>query len=226
MSRRSVRIAVVVDLPTNCRRKAVMASIVTVELAEVEVRTVHALRQFLILKRTAITSYKTMIHRWTQTIQWWKAVCAERRCSKMDENRPSHHGKDIGCNCIPILCSILLQNHSKGEFNAHHAWNQIIYYKLIYFIFHFVSRTSRNDFKREPCKMFFLDGWTVQLMENPQQVNTFQLVNSQLGTVYKFRTGSPQMTSLWLTSLRRIANAMQHHQHEEKKLPVNLMSFE
>lgn len=72
--------------------------------------------------------------------------------------------------------------------------------------------------------MCFLDGWAVQLVDNPQQVNTFQLVNSQLGTVYKFRTGSPQMTSMWLTSLRRIANAI--NQHEEKVLPVNLMSFE
>lgn len=74
--------------------------------------------------------------------------------------------------------------------------------------------------------MCFLDGWSVQLMDNPQQVNTFQLVNAQLGTMYKFRTGSTQMTSLWVTSLRRIASAMQQHQHEEKAIPVNLMSFE
>lgn len=72
--------------------------------------------------------------------------------------------------------------------------------------------------------MCFLEGWAVQLVDNPQQVNTFQLVNAQMGTVYKFRTGSPQMTSMWLASLRRIANAIL--QHEEKALPVNLMSFE
>lgn len=88
------------------------------------------------------------------------------------------------------------------------------------------NRTSRSDFKREPCKMCFLDGWSVQVVDNPQQVNTFQLANSQLGTIYKFRTGSTQMTSLWLTSLRRIANAMAQHQQEERALPVNLMSFE
>lgn len=74
--------------------------------------------------------------------------------------------------------------------------------------------------------MCFLDGWRVQLMENSQQANTFQLVNSESGTIYKFRTGSAQMTSLWLISLRHITSAMQQHQEEEKQLPVNLMSFE
>lgn len=73
--------------------------------------------------------------------------------------------------------------------------------------------------------MCFLDGWTVQLIDNPQQMNTFQLSNSHLGTVYKFRTGSSHMSSQWLTSLRRVCNSMQP-KHEEKSTPVNLMSFE
>lgn len=93
-------------------------------------------------------------------------------------------------------------------------------------MFQLIFRTARTDFKREPCKMCFLDGWSVQLLDNPQQVNTFQLVNNQIGTIYKFRTGSTHMTSLWMTSLRRIASGGVHNKQEEKILPVNLMSFE
>lgn len=73
--------------------------------------------------------------------------------------------------------------------------------------------------------MCFLDGWTVQLIDNPQQMNTFQISNAHLGTVYKFRTGSAHMSSLWLSSLRRVCNSMQPRL-EEKSTPVNLMSFE
>ena len=67
----------------------------------------------------------------------------------------------------------------------------------------------------------------MQLVDNPQQVNTFQLVNSQLGTIYKFRTGSTQMTALWMQSLKRIAATHQQPPiHDERSVPVNLMSFE
>lgn len=74
--------------------------------------------------------------------------------------------------------------------------------------------------------MCFLDGWSVQLLDNPQQMNTFQLVNNSIGTIYKFRTGTPHITSQWMASLRRIAAGNVHQKQEEKILPVNLMSFE
>lgn len=74
--------------------------------------------------------------------------------------------------------------------------------------------------------MCFLDGWCVQLLDNPQQMNTFQLANNQIGTIYKYRTGSAHLTSQWMTQLRRIASGNVHQKQEEKILPVNLMSFE
>lgn len=76
--------------------------------------------------------------------------------------------------------------------------------------------------------MCSLDGWSAQLLDNPQQMNTFQLVNTQIGTVYKFRTGSPSMTTHWLDSLRRdtLLTTPKPSNNIEKQLPVNLMTFE
>lgn len=88
-------------------------------------------------------------------------------------------------------------------------------------------RTERTDFKREPCKVCSLDGWSAQLMENTPQMNTFQLINTTLGTVYKFRTGSAKMTALWLESLQRFGIGGQSDSvSTEKQLPINLMTFE
>ncbi|CRK93729.1 CLUMA_CG007257, isoform A [Clunio marinus] len=42
-------------------------------------------------------------------------------------------------------------------------------------------RSDRSDFKREPCKVSSLDGWTVEIIENSSQTNTFQLMNSSIG---------------------------------------------
>lgn len=85
----------------------------------------------------------------------------------------------------------------------------------------FSHRSERGDYKREPCKVCSLEGWTAEPIENSQQTNTFQLMNPHLGHAYKFRTGSPEMTKLWLNALRRVSNT-----YTEKPLPTNLISFE
>lgn len=58
-------------------------------------------------------------------------------------------------------------------------------------------------------------------MDNPQQTNTFQLINTSLGTVYKVRTGAPKLTTLWMDALQRYSQM-----NQEKPIPTNLMSFE
>lgn len=84
--------------------------------------------------------------------------------------------------------------------------------------YHF--RSERSDFKREPCKVSSLDGWTVELTENSSQTNTFQLINSAVGTVYKFRCSSHDLTIAWLKALQKITRPY------VEKLPTNLMTFE
>lgn len=140
----------------------------------------------------------------------------------MDGNRPLPLGNDIGCKSGPIHWFIFRRNHSKGKLTLCFIRKIII---LCFNNKHSFS-TERNDFKREPCKVFSLDGWSAQLIDQTgQQMNTFQLINTQLGTVYKFRTNSPNMTVQWLDSLRRRSgtdtSTMDTH------LPaVNLMTFE
>lgn len=86
----------------------------------------------------------------------------------------------------------------------------------------FVSccRSERSDFKREPCKVSSLDGWTVELTDNSSQTNTFQLMNSGVQTVYKFRCSSHELTIAWLKALQKITRPY------VEKLPTNLMTFE
>jgi len=102
-------------------------------------------------------------------------------------------------------------------------WLQIWANSLVYFAPKSFKGTERSDFKREPCKVCSLDGWSAQLIDNSQQMNTFQLINTSLGTVYKFRTGSANMTAHWLESLRRDKTQLGN---TKKQLPINLMTFE
>ncbi|XP_070500496.1 ras-specific guanine nucleotide-releasing factor RalGPS1 isoform X3 [Chironomus tepperi] len=82
-------------------------------------------------------------------------------------------------------------------------------------------RSERSDFKREPCKVVSLvDGWTVELTDNSSQTNTFQLMNSSIGTVYKFRCSSHDLTIAWLKALQKVTRPY------VEKLPTNLMTFE
>lgn len=99
----------------------------------------------------------------------------------------------------------------------------------------FCGSSERSDFKREPCKVCALDGWSAQqLLDShaPQQVNTFQLINTKLGTVYKFRTSTPELSAQWLEALRRegrsrsVGQLSHGGEATAAPQPVNLMTFE
>lgn len=94
---------------------------------------------------------------------------------------------------------------------------------LVYFLPKSFKGSERSDFKREPCKVCPLEGWYAQVVINPKHKNTFELYHRNLGTIYKFRTDSPQATQLWCSTICKIA---QQQNRAQKALPVNLMSFE
>lgn len=94
---------------------------------------------------------------------------------------------------------------------------------LVYFPPKSFKGSERSDFKREPCKVCPLEGWYAQVVINPKHKNTFELYHRNLGTIYKFRTDSPQATQLWCSTICKIA---QQQNRAQKALPVNLMSFE
>ncbi|KPU76820.1 uncharacterized protein Dana_GF11409, isoform B [Drosophila ananassae] len=100
-------------------------------------------------------------------------------------------------------------------------WLQIWANSLVYFPPKSFKGSERNDFKREPCKVCPLDGWYAHVSDNSKHKNTFELCHRSLGTVYRFRTDSPQMSHLWSNAICKLANL-----RAPKPLPANLMSFE
>ncbi|XP_022222067.2 ras-specific guanine nucleotide-releasing factor RalGPS1 isoform X2 [Drosophila obscura] len=100
-------------------------------------------------------------------------------------------------------------------------WLKIWANSLVYFPPKSFKGSERNDFKREPCKVCPLEGWYAHVSDNMKHKNTFELYHRSLGTVYKFRTDSPQMTHLWTNAICKLATM-----RVPKPLPANLMSFE
>ncbi|XP_017024772.1 ras-specific guanine nucleotide-releasing factor RalGPS1 [Drosophila kikkawai] len=100
-------------------------------------------------------------------------------------------------------------------------WLQIWANSLVYFPPKSFKGSERSDFKREPCKVCPLDGWYAHVSDNTKHKNTFELCHRTLGTVYRFRTDSPQMTHLWSNAICKLATM-----RVPKPLPANLMSFE
>lgn len=100
-------------------------------------------------------------------------------------------------------------------------WLQIWANSLVYFPPKSFKGCERSDFKREPCKVCPLDGWCAQVLDNPKHKNSFELFSPAHGTVYKFRTDSPQTTHQWTNSICKASQ-----RNAEKPLPINLMSFE
>lgn len=138
----------------------------------------------------------------------------------MVENRQLLLGNATGYRSGPILWYIFHQNRLKGSYYiafTNLLWNYILVFRC--------CSNERNDFKREPCKVCSLMGWSAQLPDNPQQYNTFQLINTAIGTVYKFRTSSAQTTAQWLEALRQDP-LIKSQNSIDKQLPINLMSFE
>uniref|UniRef100_A0A8D8KCG9 Ras-specific guanine nucleotide-releasing factor RalGPS1 n=1 Tax=Culex pipiens TaxID=7175 RepID=A0A8D8KCG9_CULPI len=103
-------------------------------------------------------------------------------------------------------------------------WVQIWANSLVYFAPKSFKGSERCDYKREPSKICTLEGWNVEVKEVAERSDTFQLVNHQHGHVYKFRTGSPEITTLWLSAINKVIS--QISPEISNKSPVNLMSFE
>ncbi|XP_053694840.1 ras-specific guanine nucleotide-releasing factor RalGPS2 isoform X2 [Sabethes cyaneus] len=102
-------------------------------------------------------------------------------------------------------------------------WVQIWANSLIYFSPKTFKGNERSDYKREPSKICNLEGWHVEAKDIGQS-ETFQLVNQQLGHIYKFRTGSTTLNALWLKALSTVISQLTPEIADKPQ--VNLMSFE
>lgn len=68
---------------------------------------------------------------------------------------------------------------------------------LLYYGAKSLRGTDRKHYKSTPGKKVSIIGWMVQLPDDPEHPDIFQLNNPDKGNVYKFQTGSRFHAILW-----------------------------
>ncbi|XP_044520153.1 ras-specific guanine nucleotide-releasing factor RalGPS1 isoform X1 [Gracilinanus agilis] len=91
---------------------------------------------------------------------------------------------------------------------------------LLYFGAKSLRGTDRKHYKSTPGKKVSIVGWMVQLPDDPEHPDIFQLNNPDKGNVYKFQTGSRLHAILWHKHLDDACKS------NRPQVPTNLMSFE
>ncbi|EPY83328.1 hypothetical protein CB1_000576007, partial [Camelus ferus] len=84
---------------------------------------------------------------------------------------------------------------------------------LLYYGAKSLRGTDRKHYKSTPGKKVSIVGWMVQLPDDPEHPDIFQLNNPDKGNVYKFQTGSRFHAILWHKHLDDAckSNRPQHH---------------
>ncbi|XP_036017712.1 ras-specific guanine nucleotide-releasing factor RalGPS1 isoform X11 [Mus musculus] len=91
---------------------------------------------------------------------------------------------------------------------------------LLYYGAKSLRGTDRKHYKSTPGKKVSIVGWMVQLPDDPEHPDIFQLNNPDKGNVYKFQTGSRFHAILWHKHLDDACKS------SRPQVPANLMSFE
>nr|XP_023401075.1 ras-specific guanine nucleotide-releasing factor RalGPS1 [Loxodonta africana] len=91
---------------------------------------------------------------------------------------------------------------------------------LLYYGAKSLRGTDRKHYKSTPGKKVSIMGWMVQLPDDPEHPDIFQLNNPDKGNVYKFQTGSRFHAILWHKHLDDACKS------NRPQVPANLMSFE
>lgn len=127
--------------------------------------------------------------------------------------------------------TILKDNKKPTVSSWNRYWILISSNSLIYYPPKSLKGCERSDFNLKPSKIQSLEGWQATSVENTQHGNTFQLINTDLGHIYKFRTTSPEIAQQWLRALQENNGGYSSSSHEMYSRPRgmgsgNLMSFE
>ncbi|XP_045702439.1 ras-specific guanine nucleotide-releasing factor RalGPS1 isoform X2 [Phyllostomus hastatus] len=91
---------------------------------------------------------------------------------------------------------------------------------LLYYGAKSLRGTDRKHYKSTPGKKVSVVGWMVQLPDDPEHPDIFQLNNPDKGNVYKFQAGSRFHAILWHKHLDDACKS------NRPQVPANLMSFE
>lgn len=102
-------------------------------------------------------------------------------------------------------------------------WVLIWSNKMIYFPPKTFKGNERSNFKKEPSKIFPLEGWTAEESDLPLQDEFFQLVNYNHGHAYRFKSGSNASANRWLAALKQVTTPKPA---EPLSISLNLISFE
>uniref|UniRef100_A0A4Y0BQ21 Ras-specific guanine nucleotide-releasing factor RalGPS1 n=1 Tax=Anopheles funestus TaxID=62324 RepID=A0A4Y0BQ21_ANOFN len=94
---------------------------------------------------------------------------------------------------------------------------------MIYFPPKTFKGNERSNFKKEPSKIFPLEGWTAEESDLPLQDEFFQLVNYNHGHAYRFKSGSNASANRWLAALKQVTTPKPA---EPLSISLNLISFE
>ncbi|XP_053674945.1 ras-specific guanine nucleotide-releasing factor RalGPS1 [Anopheles nili] len=94
---------------------------------------------------------------------------------------------------------------------------------MIYFPPKTFKGNERSNFKKEPSKIFPLEGWTAEESDLPLQDEFFQLVNYNHGHAYRFKSGSNASAKRWLAALKQVTSP---RPAEPLSISLNLISFE
>lgn len=100
---------------------------------------------------------------------------------------------------------------------------------LLYYGAKSLRGTDRKHYKSTPGKKVSIVGWMVQLPDDPEHPDIFQLNNPDKGNVYKFQTGSRFHAILWHKHLDDACKSNRPQElaaSSQWEVPANLMSFE
>ncbi|XP_051898129.1 ras-specific guanine nucleotide-releasing factor RalGPS2-like [Pristis pectinata] len=128
-----------------------------------------------------------------------------------------------GCATIESVLrrKIILKNGKKPLVAAWTTyWVALCDCQLVYYGARSLKSTERKQFKSSFCKRLSIVGWIPLLLEDPESVDMFQLMDPEHGNSYKFQADSRMNAMLWFKHLSRACKS------NWRQLPTNLMSFE
>ncbi|XP_055520177.1 ras-specific guanine nucleotide-releasing factor RalGPS1-like [Leucoraja erinacea] len=99
-------------------------------------------------------------------------------------------------------------------------WVALCDHQLVYYGARSLKSTEREQFKSSYSKSLSIVGWIPLLMDDPDNVDMFQLTDPEHGNSYKFQAGSKMNAMLWFKHMSRACKI------NWRQLPTNLISFE
>ncbi|XP_044732913.1 ras-specific guanine nucleotide-releasing factor RalGPS1 isoform X2 [Chrysoperla carnea] len=198
---------------------------VSVDLKDGCPKTIHLLDDSVMEETLSIETDSIGETSSIATISRVPSFASEDQCNlllqSLDDDDLSEDGSETSMQGCVRRKTVLKENKKPTVSSWQRYWIQIWASSLVYFSPKSFKGNSRSDFKREPCKMVDIVGWTAVMGENALQPDLFQLLDPQKRNVYKFRAGTKAKAEKWCRHIQLASS-----QTDQKPLPANLMLFD